>query len=159
MLHRKELELKNSSDRKILEKKLREIRDFHFGSNLQKKVANHFPESLLFRWVDSAQGSQSEKNSENMQPLKSKRKTPKLWLKSGKGRLLNEKRVKPERKSTKIAAVLLLFCFWAKTVGKCGKKSSNRINLSSFPDMICAPCPQESRSHAYIHHCVRNRPE
>ena len=102
--------------------------------------------------------SQSEKLSENRQPLKSKRKTPKLWLKGGKGRLLNEKRVKPERKSTKIAAVLLLFCFWAKTVGKCGKKSSNRINLSSFPDMICAPCPQESRSHAYIHHCVRNRP-
>ena len=35
------------------------------------------------------------------------------------------------------------------------EKSSNRINLSSFPDMICVPCPQESRSHAYIHHCVR----
>jgi hypothetical protein len=67
--------------------------------------------------------------------------------------MLNEKRVKPERKSTKIAAVLL-FCFWAKTVVNV-EKSSNRINLSSFPDMICAPCPQESRSHAYIHHCVR----
>jgi hypothetical protein len=96
--------------------------------------------------VDSAQGNQSEKLSENRQPLKSKRKTPKLWLKGGKGRLLNEKRVKPERKSTKIAAVLLLFCFWAKTVGKCGKKlKSHQFVFISGHD-LCALSPGKPQS-------------
>ena len=63
--------------------KAKDTKVFHFGSNLRKKVPNHSPEHILFRWIlllriffrDLSEG---ENVSDIKPPLKSNRYYEKL---------------------------------------------------------------------------------